>query len=49
MHLVVEHPRQQRLLLEKRVEMRGLERRTEMAGPLVVTGDGVLGDQRFEP
>ncbi len=48
-HVVVEHPRQQRLLLEERVEMRGLERRTEMAGPLVVTGDGVLGDQRFEP
>ena len=48
-HLVIEHPGEQRLLFAERVEMRGLERRTKVAGALVLARDGLLGNQRLEP
>src|SRR5215210_2360246 len=45
---MTEHAREQRLLVAKAAEMRRLTRRLQVAGPFVVAGNGVVGDQRFE-
>ena len=45
---VIEHAREQRLLLAKRLEMRRLRRGLQMPGPLVVARDRLVGDQTFQ-
>ena len=49
LHGVVEHARQQRLLVAKGVEMRPLPCRLHVPAARVLAVDSILGDNRFQP